>query len=65
MQFSDGSDQRLEGEQNVTYVSRLQCVQAAIDSQLSEMSIGAPDRKIGLVCFNNEVTIIGDGDKVP
>jgi hypothetical protein len=23
----------------------------------------APDRKIGLVCFNHEVTIIGDGTK--
>jgi len=32
LKFSDGSDQRLEGESNVTYVSRLQCVQAAIDS---------------------------------
>lgn len=29
------------------------------------MANGAPDRKIGLVCFNNEVTIIGDGVKVP
>ena len=32
MKFSDGSDQRLQGENNVTYVSRIQCVQAAIDS---------------------------------
>jgi len=32
MKFSDGSDQRLDGEGNVTYVSRLQCVQAAIDA---------------------------------
>jgi hypothetical protein len=26
MKFSDGSDQRLQGDMNVTYVSRLQCV---------------------------------------
>lgn len=32
MKFSDGSDQRLQGEQNCTYISRMQCVQAAIDS---------------------------------
>jgi hypothetical protein len=62
MKFGDGSDQRLEGEnKNVTYISRMQCVQAAIDSQLTEMAVGAPERKIGLVCFNHEVSIIGDG----
>lgn len=65
MKFSDGSDQRLEGEGNVTYVSRLQCVQAAIDSQLKEMSFGTPERKIGVVTFNHEVTVIGDGTQVP
>ena len=27
------------------------------------MAVGAPDRKIGLVCFNHEVTIIGDATK--
>lgn len=61
MKFSDGSDQRLQGENNVTYVSRIQCVQAAIDSQITNMAQGAPDRKIGLVSFNHEVTVIGDG----
>ena len=60
MKFSDGSDQRLEGESNVTYVSRMQCVQAAIESQLSEMVQGAPERKIGLVTFNHEVSVYGD-----
>jgi hypothetical protein len=65
MKFSDGSDQRLQGDHNVTYVSRLQCVQSAIDSQLESMQKNNPDRKIGLVTFNNEVTIIGDGIKDP
>lgn len=32
MKFSDGSDQRLQGDHNVTYVSRMQCVQSAIDT---------------------------------
>jgi len=27
------------------------------------MAHGAPDRKIGIVCFNHEVTVIGDGTK--
>lgn len=57
----DMSEQFLPGEDNVTYVSRLQCVQAAIESQLEEMQKYAPDRKVGIVTFNNEVTIIGDG----
>ena len=66
MKFSDGSDQKLQGEQgNFTYVSRMQCVQAAIDSQIKEMHSGAPDRKLGIVTFNHEVTIIGDGSKDP
>ena len=65
MKFSDGSDQRLEGEdKNITYISRMQCVQAAIDNQLVEMSTGAPDRKIGLIFFNHEVTIVGDGSQI-
>jgi hypothetical protein len=63
--FGDNSDQRLQGDFGKTYVSRLQCVQSAIDSQLGEMKKNYPDRKIGLVTFNNEVTIIGDGIKEP
>ena len=61
MKFSDGSDQFLQGEQNVTYVSRMQCLQAAIDQQIADMANGAADRKLGLVAFNNEVTVVGDG----
>lgn len=63
--FGDNSDQRLKGDYGMTYVSRLQCVQSAIDSQLGEMKKNNPDRKIGLVTFNNEVTVIGDGTKDP
>lgn len=29
------------------------------------MAKNAPNRKIGLVTFNNEVTVIGDGTKHP
>jgi hypothetical protein len=43
----------------------MQCVQAAIDNQITEMSKAAPDRKLGIVTFNHEVTIIGDGSKEP
>ena len=43
----------------------MQCVQSAIDIQLQEMSNATPDRKLGLVTFNHEVTIVGDGTKAP
>lgn len=29
------------------------------------MAVLAPERKIGIVTFNGEVSIIGDGSKVP
>ncbi|CAD5123542.1 DgyrCDS11882 [Dimorphilus gyrociliatus] len=45
---------------NVTWVSRLQGVQAAIDSQLSDMEAKHPKRRVALVTFNNEVTLVGD-----
>jgi len=63
MKFSDGSDQNLQGERNVTYVSRMQCLQAAINQQIDDMGKGAGDRKVGLVSFNHEVTVVGDGSE--
>jgi len=66
MSFSDGSDQFYGvGNRNVTYVSRLQCLQAAIESNLSQMIKEAPNRKVGFVTFNNEVIAYGDGTKTP
>lgn len=65
-EFGDGSDQFMnQAEKRVTYISRLQCVQAAVDTQLLEMSKGAENRKAGVVTFNGDVTIIGDGSKDP
>lgn len=63
--FGDGSDQFLQGERNVTYVSRLQCVQSALTSQIRELKKEYPDKKIGIVTFNSDVTIIGDGSQDP
>ena len=64
--FGDGSDQFFSNaEKNKTYVSRIQCVKAAIETQIQDMSKGANKRKVGIVTFNNEVTVIGDGSKNP
>ena len=65
MKFSDGSDQFAFNDRNVTYVSRLQCVQAAIESQLIDMKNEKSKRKVGLISFNGDVTVIGDGSQVP
>lgn len=58
-QFNDDhSNQRLPSERhNVTYVSRLQCVQAAVDNQLALFEKNFPNRRCVLVTFNNEVTV--------
>ena len=65
MAFSDGSDQFFGGSRNVTYISRLQCLQAAIESNINTILKNAPNRKVGFVAFNNEVIGFGDGSKAP
>ena len=44
-----------------TSVSRLECVQAAVESQLRLMQTQYPMRKAGIVLFNSTVRILGDG----
>ena len=52
-QFGDGSDQFInQKDRGMTYVSRIQCVKAAIDSQITNMANGAGERKLGVVAFN-------------
>ena len=64
--FGDGSDQFMNAaDKGKTYVSRIQCVKAAIENQIEEMSKVSKERKVGIVTFNNEVTVIGDGTKDP
>lgn len=43
-----------------TFVSRKQCVMAAIESQLAEVKKSDPNKRVGLVTFNNEVVVYGD-----
>lgn len=62
LKFGDGSSQLMDKEaKNITYISRLQCLQGAIENQIESMSVGAPKRKVGMVSFSNQVTITGDG----
>ena len=52
-------DQNLPGQRrNVTYVSRLQGVQAAVDHQLEEMMKESPNRRVALITFSSDVSIV-------
>ncbi|XP_060063644.1 circularly permutated Ras protein 1-like [Ylistrum balloti] len=62
----DRHDQFLPNQnRNVTFVSRLQAAQAAVDQQLEEMSKNHPNRRVGLIIFNSEVVVVGDGKSTP
>lgn len=67
-QFMDPGDleQMMPGQnRNVTYITRLQAMIAAVDQQIEDMSVGFPERRVGIVTFNNQVTVLGDGSKDP
>eukprot|EP00038_Savillea_parva_P007332 m.169362 g.169362 ORF g.169362 m.169362 type:complete len:769 (+) comp13092_c0_seq1:110-2416(+) len=60
----DGSHQRLPGEsRGVEYVSRLQAVQAAVESQLNRLVTEHPNARCGLVTFSSDVALVGDGSQ--
>ena len=48
---------------NVTYISRMQCVQAAVGAQLDVLARNHPNKRVGLVSFSNDVLITGDGNQ--
>jgi len=51
-----GENQWIPGQnRNVTYVTRLQGLQAAVDHQLEQLAKDHPDRRVALVTFNSEV----------
>ena len=54
-----GEMQWMPGQnRNVTYITRLQGLQAAVDHQLEELTKHHPDRRVALISFNSEVNII-------
>jgi len=63
---TEGANQYLPRQKrNTTFISRLQCCQAAVEEYISNLIKESPDTVVGLVTFNGEVTIIGDGSKAP
>eukprot|EP00753_Platysulcus_tardus_P015458 PLAT5019.2.p1 GENE.PLAT5019.2~~PLAT5019.2.p1 ORF type:complete len:827 (+),score=465.90 PLAT5019.2:277-2757(+) len=58
-------DQWRGGRRDVTYVSRLQAVQAAVEAQLAALKEAFPKKRAVLVTFSREVTVWGDGKSEP
>jgi len=51
-----GENQWMPGQnRNVTYITRLQALQAAVDHQLEQLAKDHPTRKAALISFNSEV----------
>ncbi|KAL4491824.1 hypothetical protein ABPG72_006079 [Tetrahymena utriculariae] len=66
-QFMDEEDiyQYTQMQQKQNFISRKQCVLAAIQQQMEDLAENQPNKKIGLIIFNNEVTIYGSGFAEP
>jgi len=57
-------DQFLPGQNPLaTMVSRLQCVQAAVEQKILKLAQEYPNKRVGLITFSDEVTVIGDGSQ--
>lgn len=54
-------NKKTESKDGFTSVTRLECVQAAVESQLRQMQTQYPMKKAGIVVFNSTVQILGDG----
>eukprot|EP01116_Phalansterium_solitarium_P022340 TRINITY_DN7337_c0_g1_i2.p1 TRINITY_DN7337_c0_g1~~TRINITY_DN7337_c0_g1_i2.p1 ORF type:complete len:671 (+),score=201.42 TRINITY_DN7337_c0_g1_i2:186-2198(+) len=64
--YGQQAEQRLPNERHdITYITRLQCVQAAVAAQLESLHRASPNTRVGLVTFNNEVTVVGDAAAEP
>eukprot|EP00800_Vazella_pourtalesii_P017804 TRINITY_DN557_c0_g1_i11.p1 TRINITY_DN557_c0_g1~~TRINITY_DN557_c0_g1_i11.p1 ORF type:complete len:586 (+),score=162.83 TRINITY_DN557_c0_g1_i11:382-2139(+) len=55
--------QLLHMRPSVTYLSRLKSLQSAVQSQIDQLTTTNPDKRVAIVTFNNEVSLLGDGTK--
>lgn len=44
-----------------SYISRIQCMKAAIDMQIEDIFKSHPEKRVVLIAFNGSVSVIGDG----
>eukprot|EP01125_Pyxidicula_operculata_P019969 TRINITY_DN7271_c0_g2_i1.p1 TRINITY_DN7271_c0_g2~~TRINITY_DN7271_c0_g2_i1.p1 ORF type:complete len:1174 (-),score=286.61 TRINITY_DN7271_c0_g2_i1:74-3595(-) len=65
MAFAEGAAQWLPREsRNVTFISRMQCVQSAVHREIEKVSQQHPNHRIALVTFNHDVTLCGDNMQI-
>ncbi|CAK61233.1 unnamed protein product (macronuclear) [Paramecium tetraurelia] len=55
----------LKKQKQISYVSRKQCLLSAIEQQIKKLQQQNPEKVVGLVTFNNEVVVYGDGSQQP
>jgi len=46
-------------EGNKKYISRKKCVENALEAQIAQMKASTPNRKVGIVLFSTQVTVLG------
>jgi len=47
------------------YISRLECVQSAVQTMLDRMVLQHPNRRVVFITFSDEVTVLADGSQEP
>lgn len=59
--IDDLGDQYLPGQsRGATMISRLQCVQSAVETKIKQIARENPSKCVGLISFNHEVCLMGD-----
>eukprot|EP00027_Filamoeba_sp_ATCC50430_P012347 CAMPEP_0168564266 /NCGR_PEP_ID=MMETSP0413-20121227/13148_1 /TAXON_ID=136452 /ORGANISM="Filamoeba nolandi, Strain NC-AS-23-1" /LENGTH=871 /DNA_ID=CAMNT_0008595915 /DNA_START=32 /DNA_END=2643 /DNA_ORIENTATION=- len=58
-----GSQYLPNQKRNVTHVTRLQCVQSAIETQIEKLAKEYPNKHVSLITFNHEVTLLGESNQ--
>lgn len=43
------------------YVTRIACIKNMLIEKISQMTTENPNRKVGVIAFNNDIKILGDG----
>eukprot|EP01123_Difflugia_compressa_P008904 TRINITY_DN2809_c0_g1_i1.p1 TRINITY_DN2809_c0_g1~~TRINITY_DN2809_c0_g1_i1.p1 ORF type:complete len:547 (-),score=106.35 TRINITY_DN2809_c0_g1_i1:69-1709(-) len=60
--LTEGQAQWLPGQnQNVSYISRMQCVQSAVHREIENLAKKFPRHRPVLITFNHDVTVFGSG----
>jgi len=57
--------QEVQRQGKTHHISRIDAVKNSILAQIDEMKDSNPNRKVGIVLFNNSVTLLGDGSQSP